>query len=275
MSGGMTKDHRSLGSPGITEPGGAIPLRATGRAVPSTRARSQKGTNTLRAPPWLCVVAVLVLGGPLARRASAQETANEDWPEVDVYAKLNAHMRVYVMAARSKDRDTDSASGEFGPNLDFFLKSIRGRSSTSPDAAKRKYLMLRVGYRFLPNPNTTAEHRGVIELSPRYYLPKSFLVVNRNRIDLRGKETFSWRYRNRLSLERDVRARGIAFTPYARSEAFYDVTSAKWARFTYTAGVVFPFASRFEIEPSYERQVSKTGQPNYVNGLGLTLSLYF
>jgi hypothetical protein len=227
------------------------------------------------APPWLCLVAVLVLGGLLVRPAAAQQTTTEGWPEVDIYAKLNASMRFYGMATRARDLDADTKSWEFGPNLDIFLWSIRDRYLSSRDHAKRKYLMLRIGYRVLPLPDHIVEHRGVIEIAPRYYLPKSFLLVDRNRIDLRGKDSFSWRYRNRLSLEREFKAHGIAFTPYARAEGYYDCTSAKWTRFAYIGGIVFPIGSRLEIEPTYERQNSKTGQPSYLNGAGITVSLYF
>lgn len=184
-------------------------------------------------------------------------------------------MRLYVMAARAKNREAENNTWEYGPNLDIYLKSIRGRLVTSPDPAKKKYLMLRLGYRILTFPDRIDEHRGVIELHARYYLPGSFLIVDRNRIDLRGRETFSWRYRNRVSIERAFASRTVRFTPYARAEAYYDCTAAKWTRFSYIAGIVFPIGSRFEVEPSYERQINKTGEPNYTNGYGLTWSIYF
>jgi len=208
--------------------------------------------------------------------ATAQQAANEVWPEVDFYAKLNSNMRIYMMATRAKSREAPSDTWEFGPNLDIYLKSIRGRrADISPDQARRKYLMLRLGYRVLPLPDHIVEQRGVIELHTRYYLPKSFLVVDRNRLDLRGKETFSWRYRNRVSVEREFRARRVTFTPYVRAEGYYDCTGAKWTRFAYIGGVVFPIGSHLELEPSYERQINKTGQPSYTNGYGITWSIYF
>jgi hypothetical protein len=228
-----------------------------------------------RTTPWLRIVGLVFLGGSLVRPATAQQTANEVWPEVDVYARLNANMRIYMMTARAKNREAQSDTWEFGPNLDIYLKSIRGRVETSPDQSRKKYLMLRLGYRVLPLSDHIVEQRGVIEFHCRYYLPESFLVVNRHRLDLRGKETFSWRYRNRVSVEREFRARRVTFTPYVRAEGYYDCTGAKWTRFAYIGGVVFPVGSHFEIEPSYERQINKTGQPNYTNGYGITWSIYF
>lgn len=229
-----------------------------------------------RATVWLRIVGIIVLGVLPVCPATAQQAANEIWPEVDVYARLNSNMRIYMMAARAKNREAQSDTWEFGPNLDIYLKSIRGRrAELSPDQARKKYLMLRLGYRVLPLPDHIVEQRGVIELHTRYYLPKSFLVVDRNRMDLRGKETFSWRYRNRVSVEREFRARRVTFTPYVRAEGYYDCTGAKWTRFAYIGGLVFPIGSHLEIEPSYERQINKTGQPSYTNGYGITWSIYF
>ena len=65
---------------------------------------------------------------------------------------------------------------------------------------------MRVGYRYLHNTgDDPEENRGVVEVTPRYPLVRGVLVSNRFRTDLRfiGGE-YSWRFRNRLSLEREV-----------------------------------------------------------------------
>ena len=68
---------------------------------------------------------------------------------------------------------------------------------------------MRIGYRYLHNAGDDPdENRGVLEVTPRYPLVRGVLVSNRNRIDFRFIEgEYSWRYRNRLSLEREVSAR--------------------------------------------------------------------
>jgi len=114
----------------------------------------------------------------------------------------------------------------------------------------------------------------VAELTPRFPLPKSILVSDRNRIDFRWLDNFSWRYRNRLSVEREFKIRGVVLNPYARGEAYYDITAAKWTRIAWIGGVVMPIGKRTEIEPSFERQ-NVTASTNHVNGVGLTVSLYF
>jgi hypothetical protein len=220
---------------------------------------------------FLLVSIMGIVASPLA----SQETTNQVWPEVDLFANLNSKLRASWYSAHSTDRDSNTTSWEFGPNLDIYLKSMRAGRSETPDESKRKYLVVRLGYRVLPSPNGTSEQRGIIEITPRYYLPKSFLLSDRNRLDLRGTNTFSWRYRNRITLERDLKVGRVAFTPYGRVEFFYNITAGNWERVAYTVGTVFPFLRHFEMEPYFERQVNANSEPKYVNGFGLTLSVYF
>ena len=133
---------------------------------------------------------------------------------------------------------------------------------------------MRLAYHVLPEADGNTEHRGIIEVTPRYYLPKGFLLSDRNRLDLRGTSSFSWRYRNRLTLERDFKIGSRNFTPYGRAEAFYDITNGQWNRFAYSGGVFFPFAKHYEFEPYFERQNNSGSNPKYTNGVGITLSIY-
>jgi hypothetical protein len=69
--------------------------------------------------------------------------------------------------------------------------------------------------------------------------------------------------------------RGVGFAPYARAEAFYNITSGDWNRFAFSGGVVFSIAKHFELEPYFERQTNSGSMPQFVNGFGMTLSVYF
>jgi hypothetical protein len=197
------------------------------------------------------------------------------WSEVDLYATLNSRLRASWFTDHATDRDFNGTSWEFGPNLDIYLKSIRHRESQTLDESKRKYLSMRLGYHVLPMQNGNTEQRGIFEITARYYLPRSFLLSERNRLDFRGQNTFSWRYRNRITLERDLKVKRIAFAPYARAEAFYNVTTGDWNRFSFTGGIVFSIAKHLELEPYFERQINSGSIPQFVNGFGITLSTYF
>ena len=85
--------------------------------------------------------------------------------------------------------------------------------------------MVRVGYHYIHSVtgDTPVEHRGALEATPRYPLVGGLLVSDRNHMDIRsiGGEN-SWRYRNRLTLEREFSIGRFRSTPYVRGEVYYD-----------------------------------------------------
>lgn len=207
--------------------------------------------------------------------ARSQDTVNEFWPEVDTYVTLSPKYRLFFMAQKSEDQDSEQERWQFGPNLDITLKPILRMKFQTLDPEKRKYLTFRIGYRHLISRPGADENRMILELSPRFPLPKSILLTDRSRMDLRWRNSFSWRYRNRLGVEKNFKIRSFAFSPYVRSEVFYDSAVSRWNRISYAGGVIIPIAKRAEIAPSFERQNISGSRTNHVNGAGLTLSLYF
>ncbi len=207
--------------------------------------------------------------------ARSQDTVNEFWPEVDTYVTLSPKYRLFFMASKSVDQDSGQERWQFGPNLDITLKPILRMKFRTLDPEKRKYLTFRIGYRHLISQTGPDENRMILELTPRVPLPKSFLLTDRSRMDLRWRNGFSWRYRNRLGAEKNCKIGSFMFSPYLRSEIFYDSAVSRWNRFSYTGGMVVPIYKRVEIAPSFERQNISGSATNHVNGAGLTLSLYF
>ncbi len=231
-------------------------------------------SHTLRR---LALAALLVLASGVPTHAQSRQT----WPELSTFVKMNDRMRFYFLATTTKE-ERKSTEGEFGPNFDFYLKPLRDRSRWSLlplDESKNRLLMVRVGYRYLPSytGDNPAEHRGILEATPRYPLVGGVLVSNRNRLDIRciGGE-YSWRYRNRLTVEKEFAVRRFRFGPYARAEIFYDSRYDKWSRTELTAGSVFPLTKHFELEGYYAHQRDTAKSPNRtVNALGTVVNLYF
>ena len=90
------------------------------------------------------------------------------------------------------------------------------------DESKNRLLLARIGYRYLPSyTGGSAEQRGVLEGTARFPLIGLFgdvLLSDRNRLDLRFIDgEFSWRYRNRLSAEREFSIGKIASTEQYRA----------------------------------------------------------
>ncbi len=90
-----------------------------------------------------------------------------------------------------------------------------------------------------------------------------FLVSDRNRADLRFIDgEFSWRYRNRLTVERTVSILSYHFSPYVRGEVYFDSNYEKWSRTSGTLGGAFPISQHTEIEIYYEHQNDTGKSPN-------------
>jgi hypothetical protein len=133
------------------------------------------------------------------------------------------------------------------------------------------------GYRYLQSAGDVRENRIVLETSPRFPLVWKILATDRNRGELRWIDGGpSWRYRNRLTMEREVSARSYAFTPYMRVEGYYDSRFNKWGATAWMAGIVFPIKKHFELEPTFQHMNETGGSANQqVETLGLTFSMYF
>jgi hypothetical protein len=226
---------------------------------------------------YFCAVGFGVLLALTSLPAEAQTF--QTWPEIETYVKLNSQFRLYFEASQTKE-DGQSTSAEIGPNLDIFVKplfKLKRIGIFELDKSKEHLLFLRVGYRYLPSTNTPTEQRGVLEATPRYPLKFDFLLSDRNRADLRfinGK--FSWRYRNRLTVERTVSIRSYHFSPFVRAEAYYDSNYEKWSRTSEDIGATFPIRKHTEFEIYYEHQNDTSHSPNrQTNALGISLKLYF
>jgi hypothetical protein len=141
------------------------------------------------------------------------------WPEVDVFVRLNAKARLLLVATTVKEAD-QVTDGEFGVSVDVHLKPIRRAPKLlfQLDESKNQVLTIRAGYRYLPSySGGSTENRGLLEATARYPLTRHFghvLLSNRHRIDFRviyGE--YSWRYRNRLSTERELSVGPVRLNP--------------------------------------------------------------
>lgn len=131
-----------------------------------------------------------------------------------------------------------------------------------------------MGYRYIANIDKPPENCGIVELTARFPLPVKMQLSDCNRADLRVIQgQFSWRYRNRVILERSFTFRKYPITPYGQAEFYYNSKSDSWDRKIYQFGLKFLVRHRAELNPYYERQ-DNTSKPNSVNALGFTVSLY-
>jgi hypothetical protein len=205
----------------------------------------------------------------------AQQTQTQAFPEIDTYVGLTNRLRFMLQAARTRDGDT-VASSQFGPNLDIFFRPLVRKKLRTNDPGKEKFLVFRIGYQYVANVGKPNENRTLLELTTRFHLPWLLELAERNRSDLRViRDQFSWRYRNRLTLERSFLIKSFSFSPYARGEIFYDSKTGTWRENTYSFGATIPIRKRFQLEGYYERENTTGGSPPHVNGIGATVSMFF
>ena len=217
-----------------------------------------------------CLAALLCPG------VQAQSLQGQWWPEIDTYVGLNRQIRVMFEASKTVDGAFGYDSADIGPTLEITLKPILRRRIETNNSAKQKYLTFGVGYRYVPTVDKPSENRIELDLTPRYILPKSILLSNRNRGELRdigGK--YSWRYRPRLTLERNFEIKAVSFAPYAEGELYYDSRYGIWNKNRYEFGVTFPVRRRLDVKPYYAHSNDGRSSIPHVNAAGLTVSLYF
>ena len=223
----------------------------------------------------VCAALIVVLA-----RTSAHAQTTQFWPEISVFTRLNDRMRFYFLATTVKESH-ESTEGEFGPNFDFYLRPFRERKRLGGfrlDESKNRFLLLRVGYRYLDSfsgdPN---EHRIVLEATARYPLKGGVLVSNRGRTDVRVIDgELSWRFRSRLSVEKEFSIGPVRMNPYVRGEVYYDSRFDAWSRTEWIGGAAFPLNRRVELEGYFDYQHDTGGDRNrQVHAIGTVLNLYF
>jgi hypothetical protein len=231
----------------------------------------------------LSALLFLVLTG--TRPASAQEstTRKEFWPEVDVYITVKPKVRLYLVGTVSKSvedgelRNAQGYEGQVGVHVDYI---------------PNKHVIFRAGYRYGTavgsNSDPFKEHRLLTEQTFRHLLPGDLLLSDRNREDFRFVNgDFSFRYRNRLTLEREVHLfKGRSITPYASAEVFYDTRYNTWNRNRFAIGIqqsllrgplrkmLLP-KRQVILDLYYMRQNDSRSDIQHVNAIGAALAFYF
>ena len=200
-------------------------------------------------------------------------------PEVDTHFSMNSHVRVYFQAKETREGG-DPTQAEIGPSVEFYLKPLirlHGATEFDLDQAKKRVLVWAIGYRYVPSPSSPTTNRLRLDSTSHLPMKAKILVSDRNRFDLdwqNGK--FTWRYRNKLSVERTLTIHSYHPRPYVAVEPFYQSQYNKWSTTALYAGFLFPIGKHVQFDPYYEHQNNTGKTPNQLlNQLGLILNLYF
>jgi hypothetical protein len=200
-------------------------------------------------------------------------------PEVDAHLKLNSTFRAYLEAKDDRDGG-DPTQFTIGPSIQFYLKpliKLKTVTAFDLDDSKSRFLVVEGGYRYIIAPNAAPENRILVAATANFPLMAGFHLSDRNRADLDWKNGgFTWRYRNKLSLERTFSIRSYHFIPYVAAEPYYESQYNKWSTTDLFVGGLFPVGRHLEFNTYYEHENDTGKHPNtQQNYIGLALYLYF
>jgi hypothetical protein len=225
---------------------------------------------------WLMAAGLVLLPYLLAR---AQTSTAEFFPEIDARFKVQSNVRIVFQAKETREGG-DPTQAEVGPSIAFYLKPLLKLKDVTVfdlDDSKSRPLVLSVGYRYVRSPDKPTVNR--LEPLAIFHFPvwSRILTSDKNRADLdwsSGK--FTWRYRNRLTLERAIKIHSYHPKPYVSAEVFYESKYNKWSTTALYAGCLFPVGKHVEFDPYYEHENNTGKSPNQqVNAVGLILNLYY
>ena len=103
------------------------------------------------------------------------------------------------------------------------------------------------------------------------------MISERNRFDLDWQNAqFTWRYRNKLTIERTLTIVVYHPQPYVAVEPFYGSRYGKWSNTALYAGCLLPIAKHVQFDSYYDNQNNTGKSPNQqLNQFGLIFGLYF
>lgn len=223
---------------------------------------------------WVQAAILLAFARPISQAQSPQLL-----PEIDTYLKINPAMRVYFQAEGDRDGGVP-IQATLGPSIQFYVKpllTLRKVTTFDLDDAKKRPLVLEMGYRVITAPNEPVENRFMPVATAAFPTKGALLVTDRNRADLDWKAgAFSWRYRNRLAMQRTFGIKSYHLTPYVNAEVYYTSQYSKWSTTQLEAGGLFPIGRHVQIDAYYEHQNNTGKKPNeQVNDIGLAAHIFF
>jgi hypothetical protein len=200
-------------------------------------------------------------------------------PELDAHLTLNSTFRTYLEAKDDRDGG-DPQQFTIGPSLQIYLKpliKLKKVATFDLDDSKSRFLVLETGYRYITAPDAPPDNRMLTAVTLNFPLTAGFRVSDRNRADLDWKNGgFTWRYRNKLIVERTFAIHSYHLIPYVAAEPYYESQYGKTSTTALYAGCLFPVGKHVQFNSYYEHENNTGKQPNQpVNQVGLALYLYF
>jgi Protein of unknown function (DUF2490). len=123
-----------------------------------------------------------------------------------------------------------------------------------------------------PNGRHEVEERLTVGATLRKPIGK-LTLSDRNLVERRWRQpqVDSWRYRNRIQLERPFKIQKAKFTWFVADEIFYDWSLHDWVRNRFSVGASHVFNKHFTGDLYYLRQNDGRSRPGDINVIGTVL----
>jgi hypothetical protein len=171
-------------------------------------------------------------------------------PEVDVDYALNSNVRIKLQAKDDREGG-DPKQATIGPSLLLYRKPLMRLKHVlifDVDNTKSRLFVPESGYRVITAPSAPVTNRLIEAVTFHYPLLREFLITNRVRFDLDWQNgAFTWRFRDKATVEKTLRIRSYHFAPFVAAEPFYESQYGKWASTDLYVGADFPLGKRAEL----------------------------
>lgn len=209
--------------------------------------------------------------------AHAQDT--QALPEIDAHLTVNSHLRAYLQAQDDREGG-DPEQFTFGPSIQLFHKpwlKLKDVTLFDLDDVKSRPFFFETGYRIITAPDTPVKHRSQNSITLHIPIGARLLLIERNQADLNWQSgDLTWRYRNKVTLQRSIAIHTYHLTPYIAAEPFYLSQYSKFATTDLYIGSLLPIGKHVQFDAYYEHENDTGKKPNRQNNyVGLALHLYF
>ncbi len=216
----------------------------------------------------LCLISAISLAGITTSQAAADLEADA-FPEFDIWISLDQEHRnrLFILLAFAEE-----------PSFEYQESAL----GISWDQRVNPCWSWRAGIRYITkevDPPDADELRMVLDLKWFHSFGDDWLFTDRNRIDIRrfdDDSDLSFRYRNRIQLEKPFKVFDHEITGFASYEIYYDSRYNKLGqRHRFIVGVSVPLSEWLSVDVFYGYHIETKPKDETGDALGIAFGLHF
>jgi hypothetical protein len=216
----------------------------------------------------------------------AQESSFEFWPETDIWYRLSPSWRFSTFIPITKYHESQYRDLNIYLQVDYSWgntkRTIYKRLVDENREQKMKAWMVRgffmEGWSIGKNEGAYREHMLFAEIHKRIPLRGDFLLSQRIRTDFRwlgDDSNFSYRYRYRIMLEKEIKVGKSSFVPYINVEPYWDSRYSEFTKIRAIGGTTISLGPMLAYEANLTYQYDETYDTPNLFALNVILHVFF